>query len=154
MILLYNILASSLNRCAWRAIGRRLQCCSLSEQLRTSVAVSKLTSIYWSLSILRGSYADILPRARFSLRATRLLVFILTPSAFSSFQSWKVLIPHLIFQLKARGSSTWSEIWSSFKNVASLLRRYAGFHRTLPDRVVTWKGFVLLRQEKITLMKD
>ena len=30
-----------------------------------------------------------------------------------------------------------------------------GFNRTPPDdRVVTWKGFFLLRQEKITLMKD
>ena len=32
--------------------------CLLSEQLRTFVAVvTKLTSIYWSLSFLRGSYA-------------------------------------------------------------------------------------------------
>ena len=37
----------------------------------------------------------------------------------------------------------------SFNKVAGLLRRYSGFHRTPPDRVVTWKGFFLLRQEKI-----
>ena len=55
----------------------------MSEQLRTSVILTKLTYIYWSLSLLRGSYGDILTRARFSLRATRLLVFILTPLAFS-----------------------------------------------------------------------
>ena len=79
-------LASSRNRCALRTIRRRLQLCSLSEQLRTSrsIAVTKLTSIYWSLSILRSCYADIFTRARFSLRATRLLVFIfITPLAFS-----------------------------------------------------------------------
>ena len=94
----------------------------------------------------------------------RLLVFISTTVAFSFrftvalkrcyFQSWKVLIPHFIFQLKARSYSKWSEIWSSFKTVASLLRRYSGFHRTPPDRAVTWKGFLLFHQEKITLMKD
>ena len=48
----------------------RLQLCLLSEQLRTSVAVTKLTSIYWSLGVLRGSYTDILLCTRFSLRAT------------------------------------------------------------------------------------
>ena len=44
-----------------------------------------------------------------------------------------MLIPHFIFQLTARGYSKWSEIWSSFKKVASLLRRYSGFHGTPPD---------------------
>ena len=29
--------------------------------------MTKLTAIYWSLSLIRGSYADILTRARFSL---------------------------------------------------------------------------------------
>ena len=66
-----------------QTLRRRLQLCLLSEQLRTSVAVTKLTSISWSLSILRGDYADILTRARFCLIATRLLFFILTPLAFS-----------------------------------------------------------------------
>ena len=59
-----------------------------------------------------------------------------------------------MFQLKARGYSKWSEIESSFKKVASLLRRYSGFHRTPPDRVVTRKGFFLLRQEQIMLIKN
>ena len=53
----------------------------MSGQLRPSVAVTKLISIYWSLSLLRGRYADILTCARLSPRATRLLV--LTPFAFS-----------------------------------------------------------------------
>ena len=85
------------------------------------------------------------------IRATRLLVFILLLWLLvfalkrCYFQSWKVLIPHY---------SKWSEI-CSFKKVASLLRRYSGFHRTPPDRFVTWEGFFLLRtlQEKITWQK-
>ena len=68
--------------------------------------------------------------------------FILTPLGFSfRFKAVlfsKVLIPHFIFQLKARGYSKWSEILSSFKKIASLLQRYSRFHRTPPDRVVTW----------------
>ena len=43
--------------------GKRLQLWLLSELLRTSVAVTKLTYIYWSLSLLRGSNADIITRA-------------------------------------------------------------------------------------------
>ena len=49
---------------------RRLQLCSLSEQLRTCVAVTKLTPMYWTLSLLHGSYADIVTRTCFILRAT------------------------------------------------------------------------------------
>ena len=50
----------------------RLQLCLLCEQLRTSVAVTRLISIYWSPSFLRGSYEDIVTRNRFSLRTTGL----------------------------------------------------------------------------------
>ena len=32
----------------------------VGEQFKSSVAVTKLTYIYWSLSLLRGSFADIL----------------------------------------------------------------------------------------------
>ena len=48
-----------------------------------------------------------------------------------------MFIPHFIFQQLSR-----------------LLRWYSGFDRTPPDGVVTWKGFFLLHQEKIALMKD
>ena len=37
-----------------------MQLCLLSEQLRTSVAMTKLTSIHWSFSLQQGFYADLL----------------------------------------------------------------------------------------------
>ena len=52
--------------------GSRLQSFLLSEQARTSVVVTKLTSLYWSLSLLHRSYADIVSLARFSLRVSGL----------------------------------------------------------------------------------
>ena len=52
--------------------GSRLQSFLLSEQARTSAVVTKLTSLYCSLSLLHRSYADIVSLARFSLRASGL----------------------------------------------------------------------------------
>ena len=55
-----------------------------------SVAVTKLTFIYWSLRLIRGSYADIFTRARCSLRATGLLNSFVFALKQCYFQSWKV----------------------------------------------------------------